>query len=120
DLLCCALGGMLLVCYLLIVSIGSTSRAGFRDAYFMVSAGVWIDLTESAAREFEKQESWQKLMQGTGPISEEESASLPGLDRLREECEVQLEVYWRRAGESPAVPRSTKPLCVVNTSQERS
>ncbi|VTR96726.1 hypothetical protein [Tuwongella immobilis] len=45
DLLCCALGGAILISFLLIASMSRPSIAGAKERFLTVSAGVWIDVT---------------------------------------------------------------------------
>jgi hypothetical protein len=118
DLLCCALGGTVLVCFLLIVSISQSAKAGFPHAFFLASGGVWLDVTEPAARVYKsagKEADFAKLMKEPGPLASTDQDLLKG---MLAECEVQLELHWR-PGKDTAVPRDkAKPLFVANTSRE--
>jgi hypothetical protein len=92
DLLTCALGGTILVSFLLIVSITQSGKAGFEYSYFAISAGVWIDITEQAKVKPGKEELNRLLAAENFP----QEALKESWDRFRGEFEVELEVYRKR------------------------
>jgi hypothetical protein len=93
DLLTCALGGTILVSFLLIVSIEQSGKAGFPYSYFVISAGVWVDVTERARSELAATAPQPSDSAGDAIFSSEE---LERLAHLPADFEVELEIYRKR------------------------
>ncbi len=123
DLLTCALGSTVLVSFLLIVSMGRPSGAGFPYAYFVVSGGVWIDVTDEA-------EKLKGVVPGilSDPGVEVDDTQAERLRSLSQECEVELQIYWKPSvdgkGAEVWVPRASHDelladsLFKINSSSE--
>src|SRR3954469_20367680 len=92
DLLCCALGGTLLVCFLLIVSIGRPSASGSPDAFFTASAGVWVDVTEAGFEALGDSDGWKRMMVGSGPVTSADLGRPELFETLRDACQCEVEI----------------------------
>jgi hypothetical protein len=100
DLLTCALGGTLLISFLLIVSLTRPPAGGFPYAYYGVTAEVWVDVTDVANIRHDADGLAVRLLatpgQVTGQLAKDAEA-------LRSVNLPELRVY-RRLGKEVSVP----------------
>jgi hypothetical protein len=121
DLLTCALGGTVLISFLLIVSMGQTAASGFPYDYFTVSGGVWVDVTGLADTRLGVTLVKRLLATAAGPVVETGTEGAENIRDLLGEYEVELQIYYQgRQGAPSPIPRGkiASPLLRVNTARE--
>jgi hypothetical protein len=92
DLLCCAFGGTILLCFLIIASIRQAEADAFRHRWLMVEATVWLDATEEMRTIHPGDGDPQALLKWISQSQAGDANNVPG-DPAAEKARKKFEQY---------------------------